>query len=357
MKITEVNNPDDFLTLRDSWQGVLQRCDLSIFSTWDYLSTWWKYFGKDATLRVLIAQENGEILSIAPLIFLKHKISHLGSIHKIQFLGHGSDYADFILPKSNTKCLKLFLDKLLQFSDWDILELEGINEESTTAKALLDIQSYTTPKFELNDWSSCYYLCLSDSLRNFKKGLSRNMKKNLDKRMRRLTNKYKVEFKTQNDFKSVRVAMETFFNLHEKRWKSKGEPGVFAIKENRDFQIRLAETFNEKGWLALYFLTVDDEPISVAYTFDYNLKKYGCLTGFDPEFKQFGVGNLLKMHIINECFRKGFREYDFGRGSESYKTEWATGVRKNLALGMTKGGFRVPLLLSINNIKKHLLNL
>jgi len=75
MKITEVNNPDDFLTLRDSWQGVLQRCDLSIFSTWEYLSTWWKYFGKGATLRVLVAQENGEILSIAPLMLFKWCLS------------------------------------------------------------------------------------------------------------------------------------------------------------------------------------------------------------------------------------------------------------------------------------------
>jgi len=356
MKITEVNNQHDLSTLKDSWQALSQQCDHSIFSTWEYLSIWWRYFGKDATLRVLIAQENGEPLGIAPLMLLKHKSSHLGSLHKIQFLGHGSDYADFILPKKNTKCLKLFLDKLLQFSDWDILELEGINEESTTAKTLLEIQSYATPKFELNDWSLCYNICLSDSLKDFKNGLSRNMMKNLDKRMRRLTNNFKVEFKTQNDFKSVRVAMETFFNLHEKRWKSKGEPGAFSIKENRDFQISLAETFNAKGWLALYFLTVDDEPTSVAYTFDYNLRKYGCLTGFDPEFKQFGVGNLLKMHIIEECFRKGFREYDFGRGSESYKAEWATGVRKNLVLEMTKGGLRIPLLLWINNIKKYLPN-
>ena len=171
MKITEVNNHDDFIALRHSWQGVLQRCDLSIFSTWEYLSTWWKYFGKGATLRIFIAQENGEILSIAPLMLFQHKISHLGSLHKIQFLGHGSDYADFLIPKENTKCLKLFLDKLLQFSDWDLLELKGMTEKSTTAKALLDIRNYNTLEFELNDWSLCYYICLSNSLRDFINGL------------------------------------------------------------------------------------------------------------------------------------------------------------------------------------------
>ena len=285
---------------------------------------------------------------------LSKHTSHFGSLHKIQFIGHGSDYAEFILPKENTKCLELFLDYLLQFSDWDILELEGINEKSTTAKALLAIRNHYTPELELNDWSSCSYICLSNSLRDFMKSLSRNVRKNLDRRMRRLKENYKVEFKTQNDFDSVRAAMETFFNLHDKRWNSKGEEGVFATEVNRDFHVSLAETFNEKGWLALYFLTVDDEPISAAYTYDYDQKKYGCLTGFDPNFGQFGIGNLLKIHIIEECFRKQFSEYDLGRGSESYKTEWATGVRKNLAMGMTKGGWRVPLLLWLSNIKKHL---
>ena len=354
MKLKEVDNHDDFISLRDSWQGVLQRCDHSIFSTWEYLSTWWKYYGKGAKLRVLIAQENEETLSIAPLMLSKHAFSHLGGLHKLQFLGHGSDYADFILPKKNSKCLDLFLDNLLQSSDWDILELEGINEESTTVKALLDIRNHHTPELELNDWSSCSYIRLSDSFKDFMNGLSRNVRKNLDRRMRRLKESYNVEFKTQNDFDSVRVAMETFFNLHDKRWKSKGEAGVFATEVNRDFHISLAETFNEKGWLSLYFLTIDDVPISAAYTFDYDMKKYGCLTGFDPDFRHFGIGNLLKMHVIEECFRKQFREYDLGRGSEPYKTEWATGVRKNLAMGMTKRGWRLPLLLWISNIKKHL---
>jgi len=346
-----VTTHDDFVTLRDSWQSLLQHCDHSIFSTWEYLSTWWTYYGKGANLKVLLAQENEETLSIAPLMVSNQASSHFGGLHKIQFIGHGSDYADFILPNDNPKYLELFFDHLLQFSEWDIIELEGISEESNTTKALSAIHDHR-PELELNEWSSCSYIRLSDSFKGFMKGLSRNVRKNLARRMRRLQESYKVEFKTQNDFDSVRAAMEVFFNLHDKRWQSKGEPGVFANQVNRDFHVSLAETFNEKGWLALYFLSVDDEPISAAYTYDYGQKKYGCLTGFEPEFGQFGVGNLLKIHILEDCFRKRFREYDLGRGSESYKTEWATGNRKLLAMGITKGGWRVPLLLFCNNIKK-----
>ena len=354
MELKEVTDYSDFVTLRDAWQDALQRSDHSIFSTWEYLSTWWNHYGKGATLRVLVAQEKEEVLGIAPLIITKHTVFSLGCLHKIQFLGHGSDCTDFIFPKESTECLEFFLDYLFQFSDWDTLELEGINEESTTAKILLNIQNNSTSKLEFNDWSSCHYICLLHTFTDFIKGLKRNMRKELDRKMRRLRENYKVEFKTQNDFDSVNVAMETFFKLHQKRLKSKGEEGVFANEINRNFHISLAETFNEKGWLTLHFLTVDDEPISAEYCFDYNQKTYACLSGFNPDFSKFGVGTLLQMHIIEECFKKRFKEYNLGRGSMPYKIEWANGVRKNLAVTMTKRSWRVPLLLWISNIKKHL---
>ena len=353
MELKEVTTYSDFVALRDSWQSLLHRCDHSIFSTWEYLSTWWKFYGKDAHLRLLVAQENEEVLGIAPLILSKHAVSRLGGFRKIQFLGHGSDCTDFLLPKENIECLKLFLDNLLEFSDWDLVELEGINEESNTAKALLALQNNYAPALEFNEGSSRYYVSLSNSFKDFINGLRSKFRHNLRRTMQRLVENYHVEFKTQNDFDSVRVAMETFFNLHQMRWNSKGEEGTFGNEINRDFHVSLAETFNEKGWLSLYFLTVDDEPISSVYCFNYCLKKYACLSGLNPEFTKFGVGHLLHSHIIEECFRKQFEEYDLGRGYMPYKTDWNTGVRKNLGMALAKEGWRVPLLLWINNLKKH----
>jgi CelD/BcsL family acetyltransferase involved in cellulose biosynthesis len=109
--------------------------------------------------------------------------------------------------------------------------------------------------------------------------------------------------------------------------------------------------FDEKGWLALYFLTVDNMPVATTYSFDYNLRKYGYLTGFNPDFGQYGVGNLLKIYMIEECIRKGFKEYDLTRGFESYKAEWATGVRKNFVVKMVNKGWRAPLRSWIEQIR------
>jgi CelD/BcsL family acetyltransferase involved in cellulose biosynthesis len=341
MRIEEVNNYDDFLALKDRWNDVLRRCNHSVFSTWEWLSTWWKHFGKERKLRVLVAQEKDEILGIAPLMLSEYNFRHLGKLRKVEFIGsQNSDYNDFILIKGHEEYLKHFLNRLIEFSDWGLLELNDINEESTSANVLQAMSNSHKPKLKLNVSSLCPYIGLPTSVEVFKNGLSRNMRKNLRKRMQKLQGQYKVEFKTQRDFGSTGEAMEIFFELHKRRWESKGMSGSFASNYLCDFHLDLARIFDEKNWLALYFLTVNNEPAAAVYSFDYNLKKYGYLTGFDPDFGQYGVGNILKLYVIEECIRRGFKEYDLTRGIEDYKMDWATGVRKNFVVRMANKGWR-----------------
>ncbi|MEM2970472.1 MAG: cellulose biosynthesis protein, partial [Candidatus Bathyarchaeia archaeon] len=68
-KIVEIDNYDDFLALEEDWNNILDKCDHTIFSTWYWLSNWWKHFGNGKKLLLLLAQENNEIEGIAPLMY------------------------------------------------------------------------------------------------------------------------------------------------------------------------------------------------------------------------------------------------------------------------------------------------
>lgn len=341
LKVNELTDRSEFENLKDIWNQILEKSrDSDVFSSWEWLWCWWKHFGKGRNLRMFIAQENGEILGIAPLMLSKYSFLRLGKLYKIEFIGcPHSDYNNFIVLKKEKECLKLFLNRLMEFSDWDLLELRDIREGSVSANVLQEVCSSQSSKLKLKVGTLCPYINLPVSMEVFVNCLSRNMRRNLRKRMRKLREKYKVEVRTQRDFGSVKEAMEIFFNLHQKRWRSKGKPGAFASKAFCDFHLDLAGIFDQKGWLALYFLTVDDESISAVYSFDYNQKKYGYLTGFNPDFGRYGVGNLLKMYVVEECIEKGFREYDLTRDFEPYKADWATGVRKNFVARMVHKGW------------------
>jgi hypothetical protein len=58
--------------LRDVWDRLLVRSDFkNIFMTFDWLRTWWKIFGDDKELYVLVIRSEDTIIGIAPLMLKK----------------------------------------------------------------------------------------------------------------------------------------------------------------------------------------------------------------------------------------------------------------------------------------------
>jgi CelD/BcsL family acetyltransferase involved in cellulose biosynthesis len=339
-EISELNDFSEVESLRDDWNKILQQCrDKDVFSTWEWLSCWWKHFGRERKLKVLTVKDGDRIIGIAPLMLSEYSFLHLGKFRKIEFIGTPhSDYNNLLLLSEESRCVKLFFNHLMELADWDLLELKDVREETACANAFREIRKDKGQELRVFEETLCPYIRLPSSREEFFDHLSSNMRRNLRRRMRKLQKSYKFEVRTQDDFNSVGQAMKTFFDLHQRRWTSKGKPGAFASKVFRNFHLNLAEVFQEKGWLALYFLVADDEPVAALYTFEYNNKKYGYLSGFEPEFARYGVGNLLKLHVIEDCLKKGIKEYDLTRGFELYKADWATGVRRNLGIRMAYKG-------------------
>ena len=308
LKLRVIEDFGEFKGLKGVWNKVLQKSlDNDVFSTWEWLWCWWRHFGKKRKLRVLIAEEDGEIVGVAPFMLSRYSFWRFGKLSRIEFIGFPhADYNNFLLLKMNLNYLKLFLRGLKGFSDWDLLDLRDVRSESFSGQAL-QVMAHgraKDPELRLTDGTFCPYVALPNSIDDFVKGLSSNMRRQLRKNLRRLRENFNVEFKTYRDFSSVDEAMKAFFKLHQERWRSRGKEGAFASKDFRDFHLDVARVFNEKGWLDLHFLTVNDVPVAVDYAFNYNLKEYSYLTGFDPKFGQFGVANLLRAHLIEECIKR-----------------------------------------------------
>jgi len=342
LKLRVIEDFREFEGLKNEWNIVLQKSlDNDVFSTWEWLWCWWKHFGRGRKLRILIAEENSEIVGIAPFMLSRYRFLHFGKLNRIEFIGFPhADYNNILLLRRNLNYLKLFLKGLRKYSDWDLLDLRDIRSESFSGQAF-QVLAHSRAKnlrLRLTDENFCPHIILPNSFNAFLSGLSQNMRGQLRKKLRRLRKKFKVEFKTHRDFSSIDAAMKVFFKLHQERWKSKGKSGAFANEEFRNFHLDVAQVFNERGWLDLHFLMVDNEPIAADYTFDYNLKKYSYLTGFNPEFGEFSVVNLLRMHIIEECIRRGLREFDLTRGFEPYKAEWSNSVRRNITVRYVQRG-------------------
>jgi CelD/BcsL family acetyltransferase involved in cellulose biosynthesis len=341
-----VKESNNFQDLREKWNALLKNNLFgdNVFLTWEWLSIWWRHFREGRKPLVLLVKDEREILAIAPLMLSKYKLPGFGTIKKVEFLGvRHSDYNNFIIIKRVAECMRLIMDYLVDtITDWDWIELKEIPETAENANYLETIFSYSPSNLKLKKrvCNLCPYISLPNSFDLLMKGLSKNMRQNLNKYLRKFSEKHRVELKRYDEAGfSVKEAMELFIKLNEKRWESEGLPGSFKSKEPsfRHFHMDVAELFADKGWLGLYFLTADDEPVSAQYTFEYGQKMFYYLAGFDPQYSNYSVGNLIIRFLLERCIQKGFKEYDMMRGDEPYKLLWTRTVRRNFEIKFVRG--------------------
>lgn len=186
MRIREIDNYGDFLDLRENWHNLLQKCDHTVFSTWEWLSTWWKHFGNDKRPIILLAEENGKIHGIAPMMYSVHKMLGLRQA-RIEFMGTpASDYSDFILKDRKEECIRGFVNHLEGLADkWDFIDLAEIPQQSKS------LQFLTRMSKTLKPFHKCPYISLPASYQTFLMSLTRNQRKNIYNTQRRMDSAYK----------------------------------------------------------------------------------------------------------------------------------------------------------------------
>jgi CelD/BcsL family acetyltransferase involved in cellulose biosynthesis len=83
----------------------------------------------------------------------------------------------------------------------------------------------------------------------------------------------------------------------------------------------------ERGWLRLWLLEVDGEPIAAWYGWRLGGRYAYYNSGFDPERSQLRPGLVLLAGVIRAALEEGAEEFDFLLGDESYKFRFAEDSR------------------------------
>ena len=76
------------------------------------------------------------------------------------------------------------------------------------------------------------------------------------------------------------------------------------------------------GVARVFAMRVVDRIVGVYYGFLHHGRAFYYLCGFDPTFRQYGIGNQLIAHGLALAGREGASCLDFLRGQEPYKYRW-----------------------------------
>ena len=343
MAILEMRRLDERCDFEAWWNQLLSKSlDDNPFLTYDWLTLWWKHFGKGKELKLFTVENETAVSLVAPVMYSTYQV--FGSRRsRVEFVASGdSDYQGFIVTnlQEAARAMNQLIKRILEDSnDVDCAVFSEVPEDSVTARLLEGVDGEVLGVHHSTTNSSPFVM-LPDNYELYRQTLGSNMRRNLKLWERQALKDYRVDFIRYDKIGTVEEAMKIFFDLHQKRQISKGNCGVFSSSVKKSFHTEVANAFAQRGWLGLFFLTFNDRPISAIYSYEYNGKLYAYLCGFDPEYARYRPGHLAFKNLIQYGIQKKLKELDFLRGDEEYKFRWRAIVRNNFEFRIPRRGLK-----------------
>jgi len=131
------------------------------------------------------------------------------------------------------------------------------------------------------------------------------------------------------------MAFDRFLNLHESCWAHRGGSGAFYDQTSREFQRAVVTQISKASLVRFDELWVEGECRASIYGLDNGHTYYFFLSGYDLDWSANSVGLVLLGLSLEDASARGIKVYDFLRGAEPYKFDWANDSQMTLGARVT----------------------
>lgn len=318
MQIQIRNDPSVFDGLAEEWSNLLHRSVLdTLFVTTEWQGVWWKHFGADRDLRVLLFRDDDGVLQgIAPLYAFEQD-----GLEVVQLVGgvDVSDYLDFVVAKGWEGEV---YDSLLRYlcnqaPPWDLLDLHNLPTQGPTLGGVLSQVHTQCIVGEPQKEEATPYIPLSGDWEAYLAALSKKQRHEIRRKLRRADREARTQWERLQSPERLEAEVEVFLSLHR---ASHPDKDAFMTPEMEGFFRDMARVTFAREWLNLYTLRLDDQPAASMWCFDYD----NCLlvynSGYDPVYRpELSSGIVLLSYCIQDAIDRGMVRFDFLRGDEPYK--------------------------------------
>ncbi|MDR0967055.1 MAG: GNAT family N-acetyltransferase [Myxococcales bacterium] len=331
----EVADAFGFSRLRAEWNG-LHRCSRqSPFLSWDWLYPWWRRLSPESALRVFTLRDSaGHLRGLLPLC--ERRLGLTGA-RRWGFLGDtdvGSDGLDLVcLPEERSEFAARFADLLVEnVARFDVLELLDLPSDTPLIAALRARFPERRAWVEEIPRYRCPRLDLQGSWDEFLQGFGRA--DNLKRRRRWFERQEGFAIERAEQPAALRGALETFFDLHAQRWQADGGSQGIDRSAVRAFHRDAVALFAESGLAHVHTLRLGTRALASLYGLTWDGRFYFYQSGFDPAFSRLSAGLVLMGETVAHSFQRGLVAYEFLRGEERYKFDWANAETRTVGLSI-----------------------
>ena len=160
----------------------------------------------------------------------------------------------------------------------------------------------------------------------------RKLLKELRRQRRRLEEQGLVDVTVHETVRGIESAIEEFVHVEASGWKAEQGTAIASRDASARFYEEIARWAAQLGWLRLYFLRLEGRPIAAEFDIECAGALYALKSGFDPEFRAFGPGQLLTGECIAAATEAGLSTYEFLGTDEPYKLMWTSATRERVRM-------------------------
>jgi len=176
------------------------------------------------------------------------------------------------------------------------------------------------------------YLETGEGWDRYEARLSSKLLRELRRRRRGLEARGALTLEVSDGTEGLDELLDEGFLVEGAAWKAARGSAIDSQPATRSFYREIAHWAAERGSLRLAFLRLDRTPLAFDYCLEESGIHYLVKTGYDPEYRAFAPGQLMRYLMIEKAFALGLDSYEFLGTDEQWKLEWSQEVRDRTLL-------------------------
>ncbi len=309
--------------LAPDWERLAEHQRANPFLWPGWIDAWWRSFGR-GQLQILAVYQDGCLAGVLPLHRLRAVLSSTTNPEAPLF---GFLAANEMAAYQLSKALYLQSARRIDLSLTDLADV-GISQVLETA----DAAGYRV--FTDTVEGSPYVTVHGTSWDAYESGLRRKFRSELRRRRRRLEEEGRLVLQVFDGKERLEELLEEGLRVEGSGWKDTAGTSIYARPAARHFYKEVAHWAAERGWLRLAFLRLNGRALAFDYCLECYNTHYLLKTGYDPAYKKFAPGMIIRHLMLARSFSEGLGTYDFLGVPDAWKSEWTSTHQKLMALRM-----------------------
>jgi CelD/BcsL family acetyltransferase involved in cellulose biosynthesis len=171
------------------------------------------------------------------------------------------------------------------------------------------------------------YIDTAGGLEAYDRRLDGKLRRDLGRRRRLLDAEGEVTLDVTDGSERLDELVGEALAIEAAGWKGERGSAILARPAAAEFFRLVSRWAAERAILRLAFLRVGGRAIAFDLCFEEGGVHYLLKTSYDPAWRRFAPGKLLRHEMIRRAFAEGVSSYEFLGSDEPWKYEWTQDVR------------------------------